>query len=381
MSSLPHFRSQPSRAKLSKPQVWSPIMYLNQHHRSPSPPPPYSATPLVLQGIENHPRFNRDTATGRARITTELQPRSTLPHLGSLESGKELRSRNGWFRLCMQDDGNLVLYSGTEPIWSSRTHIKGQAPYRLTINEDNQLCIYDASGEVTWASGTSNKGAPGAWAKLRNNGNFVLYDGNGKMNPLWCTGTYGGRKALECYQGSGLKVLSPKNETDPLLNISSELPFNATGNQDTTHHTNGLTKISTGQKNSTLCSGQTLENLQELTSANGKFRLCMQDNGNLVLYSAQEPIWSSRTQNKGQPPFRLVMQQDNQLCIYDSSGSPTWTSQTRAEGATGGWARLRNSGSFVIYDGNGTNNPLWCTRTDDGVKALEVHQGVGYKLL
>ena len=337
-------------------------MYLNQHHRSPSPPPPYSATPMALQGIENHPRFNRDTATGRARITTELQPRSTLPYLGSLESGKELRSCNGWFRLCMQDDGNLVLYSGTEPIWSSRTHIKGQPPYKLTANDDNQLCIYDASGEVTWASDTSNEGAPGAWAKLRNNGNFVLYDGNGKMNTLWCTATYGGRKALECYQGCGFKVLSPKNETDPLLNQNTE--------------------VSTVKKSdSTLYSGQTLENLEELKSANGKFRLCMQDNGNLVLYSAQEPIWSSRTQNKGQPPFRLIMQQDNQLCIYDSSGSPTWTSQTRAEGAIGGWARLRNSGSFVIYDGNGMNNPLWCTRTDEGVKALEVHQGVGYKLL
>jgi len=192
------------------------------------------------------------------------------------------------------------------------------------------------------------------------------------MNPLWCTDTYGGRKALEGYQGSGCKMLSPKTQMDPLLNILSELPFNAAGNRN----------ISTGQKNvSTLRCGQTLENMQELKSANGKFRLCMHHNGNLVLYSAQEPIWSSRTQNKGQPPFRLIMQQDNQLCIYDSSGSPTWTSQTRAEGAIGGWARLRNSGSFVIYDGNGMNNPLWCTRTDEGVKALEVHKGVGYKLL
>ena len=135
-----------------------------------------------------------------------IRSKSTLPYLDSLLSGQELRSRNGRFRLCMQDDGNLVLYSGTHPIWSSRTHIKGQPPYRLVIQEDNQLCILDNFGEVTWASDTPNEGAPGARAKLGNNGNFILYDGNGKTSPLWCTGTDGGRKALESHQGSGFKV-------------------------------------------------------------------------------------------------------------------------------------------------------------------------------
>jgi len=132
---------------------------------------------------------------------------------------------------------------------------------------------------------------------------------------------------------------------------------------------------------STLLSGQTLGSLQVLTSANGKFRLCMKHNGNLVLYSDQDLIWSSRTQNKGQPPYKLVMQEDNQLVIYDGSGSCIWGSQTNAEGVRGGWAKLKNTGSFVIFDGDGINNPLWCTRTDEGVKALEVHQGSGYKLV
>jgi len=355
-------------------------MYLNLHHRSTSPPPPYSATPLAFQKIENLQRYNRETTAGSARISTKLKPRSTMSYLGSLGSGQELRSNNGWFRLCMQDDGNLVLYSGIEPIWSSRTHIKGQSPYRLAIQEDSQLCIRDACGEVTWASDTPYEGAPGAWAKLRNNGNFIVYDGNGRTNPLWCTGTIRGRKALECHQGSGLKVLSHKNQEAPLLNSSPELPLCALGSLRIPEQTNGLVETTGQIKVSTLLSGHTLGNLQELTSANGKFRLCMQDNGNLVLYSAQEPIWSSRTQNKGQPPFRLIMQRDNQLCIYDGSGLPTWKSQTRAEGASGGCAKLRNSGSFVIYDGDGMSNPLWCTRTDGGVKASEVHQGSGYKL-
>ena len=132
---------------------------------------------------------------------------------------------------------------------------------------------------------------------------------------------------------------------------------------------------------STLLSGQILENQQLLASANGKFRLCMKHNGNLALYSDQDLIWSSRTQNKGQPPYKLVMQEDNHLVIYDGSGSAIWGSQTQAEGVRGGWAMLHDTGSFVIYDGDNDNNPLWCTRTDDGIKALPEHQGSGYKLI
>ena len=192
-------------------------MYLNIHHRSPSPPPPYSPEPLACHTIEDPPRYEEITTVMRS---TEPRPRSTLTHGRCLKSGQELKSGNGRFRLCMQYDGNLVLYSGTEPIWSSRTHIKGRPPYTLAIQEDNQLCIRDAAEKVTWTSKTLNEDALGAWAKLRNNGNFVIYGGNGKTNPIWCTGTYLGRKALECYQGSGLKVSSPRRSRTPFTKLN-----------------------------------------------------------------------------------------------------------------------------------------------------------------
>ena len=38
----------------------------------------------------------------------------------TLENGEELRSTNDKFHLKMQEDGNLVLYSETEPIWATR---------------------------------------------------------------------------------------------------------------------------------------------------------------------------------------------------------------------------------------------------------------------
>jgi len=345
--------------------------------RSPSPPPPYTFSPPPV----SHPVV--DTSRNINRSPIELRQRSTLCHQGYLGSGQELRSGNGWFRLCMQVDGSLVLYSGQEPIWSSRTQLKGQPPYKLAVQMDNQLCIHDVNGEVTWASETCNEGAPRAWAKLSNNGNFILYDGDGKKNPLWCTGTDGGRKAHECCQGSGSKVASQEQERgrrdaqdlDALSHSSCSEVLRSSPQ---------ITDIVQGtEQNATsvLLNGQTLGKEQVLTSKNGMFKLCMQEDGDLALLRGREPIWSSRTQNRGQPPYALVMQQDNQLCIYDCAGFCTWSSKTRNEGMKGAWAKLQNSGSFVIYDGEGKKNPLWCTRTDEGEKAHEAHQGSGYKLV
>ena len=69
-----------------------------------------------------------------------------------IENGQMLRSSNGKFTLCMQEDGNLVVYRDSSPIWASRTHNKGCKPFRLEMQKDNNLCIYDGTGERTWAA-------------------------------------------------------------------------------------------------------------------------------------------------------------------------------------------------------------------------------------
>ena len=124
----------------------------------------------------------------------------------TLGNEEELRSSNGRFRLRLQEDGNLVLYCGVDdsnPVWASRTYNKGRPPYRLVVQADNRLCLYSGDNSCVWASGTFQAGTGKAWCELLDNGNFVLYDGDAKKNPLWCTATEGGVKAPEEYQGAG----------------------------------------------------------------------------------------------------------------------------------------------------------------------------------
>jgi hypothetical protein len=102
-----------------------------------------------------------------------------------LTVGQELVSSNGWLRLVMQGDGNLVLYrtQTRQPLWASDTW--GQPVTRVIMQGNGNLVAYTGQDVPRWASGTD--GNSGAWAILQDDGNFVIYDPAG--NALWATNT------------------------------------------------------------------------------------------------------------------------------------------------------------------------------------------------
>ena len=49
-------------------------------------------------------------------------------------------------------------------------------PWRLTMQQDNNLVLYDYSQNATWSSKTHRVGTPGsANAKVTSNGHFIVY--------------------------------------------------------------------------------------------------------------------------------------------------------------------------------------------------------------
>src|SRR5262245_43822514 len=90
-------------------------------------------------------------------------------------------------------------------------------------------------------------------------------------------------------------------------------------------------------------------------SADGRFRLVYQVDGNLVLYQGSNPLWDSKTQSA--IPGFAVMQGDGNFVVYDSTG-PVWWSRTWAPGA---FLVVQNDGNTVIYSTGSL--PLWATNT------------------
>jgi len=118
----------------------------------------------------------------------------------------------------------------------------------------------------------------------------------------------------------------------------------------------------------TLTSGSTLPAGSSLQSADGRFVVAMQDDGNLVLYAEGRAVWSNGF--AGLPPGSfagwLAMQTDGNLVQYAPQGrNPTtqvaWWN-TRTHGNPGARAVIQNDGNFVVYSASGRG--LWSTQTD-----------------
>jgi hypothetical protein len=96
-----------------------------------------------------------------------------------------------------------------------------------------------------------------------------------------------------------------------------------------------------------------------IESADGRFHLIYQGDGNLVLYDeAWSPMWATGTQ--GSDPGAAVMQSDGNFVVYDAQGVALWASSS-SYGHPGAWLLLQSDGNLVIYDVDGT--PLWATDT------------------
>jgi hypothetical protein len=97
----------------------------------------------------------------------------------ALQAGNVLESPNGWMRLILQNDGDVVLRRAQMNEGVSVSHSAGDPVAQLTMQTDGDLVASGATGIRHWHSGTD--GNTGAYAVLQDDGLFVIYDGSGSL--------------------------------------------------------------------------------------------------------------------------------------------------------------------------------------------------------
>lgn len=107
--------------------------------------------------------------------------------------------------------------------------------------------------------------------------------------------------------------------------------------------------------NDGLSAGQSINAGQSLVSRNGRYRLSMQTDGNLVIYNPNGPIWSSGTWRSD--ANRLVMQNDGNLVLYGQGGA-RWASNTWKSSANR--VVMQDDGNLVMY---GPYGAVWASGT------------------
>jgi len=210
----------------------------------------------------------------------------------TLAAGAELLSPDGHYQLFMQTDGNLVDYSWPRALWASNT--AGKSGADLEMQTDGNLVIYAPGHIAVWASNTA--GHPGAYLVIQNDANMVVVSPSGQ--PLWASG------AVD-YQ------LQP---------------------------------------------GQRLNSGWQIQSPDRNYRMVMQSDGNLVLYTGNTAKWASGTSVANSD---LEMQSDGNLVIYAPGHAAVWASNTA--GKNGSVLFGQNDGNFVLYAPG--NVAVWSTNT------------------
>ena len=97
----------------------------------------------------------------------------------ALQAGDFLESPNGWMRLTLQNDGDVVLRRVQLNKGVSVSHSDRDPVTQLTMQIDGDLVASGATGTRHWHSGTD--GNPGSYAVLQDDGLFVIRDSNGSL--------------------------------------------------------------------------------------------------------------------------------------------------------------------------------------------------------
>ncbi|MGH9279930.1 MAG: hypothetical protein ACRD12_17755 [Acidimicrobiales bacterium] len=96
-------------------------------------------------------------------------------------------------------------------------------------------------------------------------------------------------------------------------------------------------------------------------SSNGRYRLTLQTDGDLVLYDSQsgERLWHTKTVGPG--VHHAILESDGNLVIYDASGAAIWESNTESPPNYAAVLRLQDDGNLVMYQY--ARVAIWATDT------------------
>ena len=229
-----------------------------------------------------------------------------------LEVGNVITSENNKLELNMQDDGNLVLYCRSIPIWSSKTDGHG-GKSAASFQKDGNLVLME-NNDVLYTADSHDK--RGEKLVVQDDANLVIYNNNDEA--IWSSKTNGKCEGdLGCVGDTCSNGFGSSNSVDVPLKEGNVI-----------------------------------------TSENNNVELKMQDDGNLVLYCKSNAIWSSKTDGHG-GKSAASFQKDGNLVLMENNDVLYTADSHDKEGAE---LVVQDDGNLVIYT-NDRLKAIWSSET------------------
>jgi len=171
----------------------------------------------------------------------------------------------------MQGDGNFVCYDSAGAFkWGTMTAGRGTGPYRLALQNDRNIVVYDSLNIPLWESGTSTC--------------CTLTSNNQKLLPEQCIHSPNNRYRM-CFQNDAHLVGYDSTKSEVFWS-------------------NNVYNYAVG-----FC--------------------MMQYDGNFACYDSLGVVkWSTGTSGQGTQPYKLVVQDDRNIILYDTGKNVLWSSGT-----------------------------------------------------
>jgi len=211
-------------------------------------------------------------------------PIGVLGHGEQIPRGKSICSHNHALILFHQDDGNLVLYYGSRPLWASNTN--GRATTHLVLQTDGNLVLYN-HGEAVWATNTNGAHR----LVVQDDGNLVLYSNTD--HAVWASNTCGKQPFPDVW-----KLDERVDKGEALVSQNGHYTF--------VHQHDGNVVVYDNNSSHAIWASN--------TAGRATTHLQFQGDGNLVLYHNGDVHWASNTNGKG--ANRAVMQNDGNFVLY-----------------------------------------------------------------
>ncbi|MCF5708963.1 putidacin L1 family lectin-like bacteriocin [Pseudomonas syringae] len=230
---------------------------------------------------------------------------SVLPPRTEMVLNQYLDSPNKRFRLFFQEDSNLVLRDGGNPIWAANADV----PYSTEVYPQRGMVAAVSLAYLNYSLGVSD------------NQRSRLWNSSNTSVPSKQFLDSAARTFLQLQDDGNIVII----EDTPIWASNTSIP------------------VAPDISATMIGPGTMIYPNQSYTV--GSSTLVFQGDGNLVLYGANGAVnWASYTEGKGAAV--ASMQEDGNFVIYDGAGTPLW--HTHTAGQPGAYARIQDNGSFSI---------------------------------
>ena len=282
--------------------------------RPPTPLPTFrprpislAPTPLPTPGPTFRPRPVSPAPTPSE--ITYIEVLSQHDYFGK-ERGYFGLSQSREFEVGMNKNGNLVVRraaNGSE-VWMLTDGINGAVTGdRFYMQQDGNLVMRDENRKAVWTSKTADNKRTGHALGLNNCGGIAVFRNEDPKTLIWTGGLNCGDLS-PVPQPISAPVPMPVSAPNSLPNWLNEKPYSVV--------------LASGE--------QVLERERYVSSPNGRYKVGVNSNGQLVMLRGNSKVWTLEDKNGDQVSdiTRMYMQADGNLVLKTSSNKGLWNSET-----------------------------------------------------